>query len=247
MKTGEPFLNLAPQVWKFFIPIALISVVQFFLFPPMGIICGVLALYILYFFRDPVRKAPNFPNGLISPADGKIVSVEEVDNEQMPGGKALRIAIFLSIFNVHVQRASFDGRVIDVKRNPGKFLNALNEKCSEENEQVTIWLKEGKLTYGIRQIAGLIARRIICNVKVGDFLKRGQRYGIIQFGSRVELYMPVGAEVRVEPGQKVRGGETCLAVWDESMLTDRNKGTFVYSTNTNSGSDTPDTSEIAPA
>src|SRR5690606_13845359 len=135
---------------------------------------------------------------------------------QMPGGRAKRIAIFLNIFNVHIQRMSQAGTIRSIERKPGKFINALNEKCSEENEQLTIWVEsdEGEM-YGLRQIAGAIARRIVLWVNVDDHLERGQRYGLIQFGSRVELFDPLEATVKVQVGQKVKGGESCLALLHE--------------------------------
>jgi phosphatidylserine decarboxylase len=215
----EPLWGFARPVWKFFLPIAALVV----LFAVLGfpIIAGVLALlgaYILYFFRDPERKIPNIPNSLCCPADGKVVSVLEVPCDDMPDGHALRIAIFLNVFNVHVQRIPLDGTVYRIDHRPGKMGNALNEKCSEENEAVTVWLKTEFGPIGIRQISGAIARRIICRAGKDDQVQRGERYGIIQFGSRVELFLPLTATVKVQPGQKVRGGETCIAVLFEEEV-----------------------------
>jgi phosphatidylserine decarboxylase len=212
MRKHEPIMSVARPAWKFFLPLALLSAAGFWLWYPAGIVLALLAFYVLYFFRDPRRQVPRIPGAFVSPADGKVVSVMEVPCERMPGGRARRIAIFLNVFNVHIQRASHQGRVVAIDRKPGKFLNALNEKCSEENEQVTVWLEDDEGVFGIRQIAGAIARRIVCDVKEGDWLDRGQRYGLIQFGSRVELFLPLEASVKVTPGQKVRGGESCLAL-----------------------------------
>ncbi|MDK2973042.1 MAG: phosphatidylserine decarboxylase [Candidatus Sumerlaeota bacterium] len=223
MQHRDPAISVARPAWKFFIPLALLAAVGGWFFWPAGIVFGILALYVLYFFRDPRRQVPNIPGAFVSPADGKIVSVIEVPCERFPGGRAQRIAIFLNIFNVHIQRASYAGKVVGIDRKPGKFINALNEKCSEENEQVTIWLENDEGVFGIRQIAGAIARRIVCDVKEGDWLERGQRYGLIQFGSRVELFVPLTANVKVQPGQKVKGGENCLALLHEE---EARKGKF---------------------
>lgn len=212
MSKKEAVMRVASPAWKFFVPLAVLAVALGFVSLIASTVVGILALYVLYFFRDPGRRVPSIPGAMISPADGKVVSIIEVPCEQMPNGRAKRIAIFLNIFNVHIQRSSYDGVVRDIVRKPGKFINALNEKCSEENEQVTIWLESPDGMFGIRQIAGAIARRIVCWVAPGDRLERGERYGLIQFGSRVELFLPTDATVRVAPGQKVKGGETCLAI-----------------------------------
>lgn len=211
-------MTVAPPAWKFFLILAALTIAAVIFFWPLAIVFAVLAIYVLYFFRDPRRRVPNIPGAMVSPADGKVVSVIEVPCEQIPGGRARRIAIFLNIFNVHIQRASHAGRVTDVIRKQGRFINAMNEKCSEENEQCTIWIEAEEAVFGIRQIAGAIARRIVCDVKKGDSLERGERYGLIQFGSRVELFLPLDANVKVTPGQKVVGGETCLAVLFEEEV-----------------------------
>ncbi|MBI5154096.1 phosphatidylserine decarboxylase family protein [Candidatus Poribacteria bacterium] len=218
MSSKEAWMSVARPAWIYFIPLALLSLLMAFLYWPVGVLFGVLAFYVLYFFRDPRRQTPNIPGCMISPADGKVVSVIEIPCPEMPGGRALRLAVFLNVFDVHIQRASAGGEVTDVKRRAGKFLNALNEKCSEENEQVTVWLKNDECVFGIRQIAGAIARRIVCNVKDGDHLERGERYGLIQFGSRVELFLPTTATVKVQPGQRVKGGETCVALLYEEEV-----------------------------
>ncbi len=209
-------MSVASPAWRYFVPLALVTAILGYFFWPAAVLTGVLAFYVLWFFRDPRRKTPSIPGAMISPADGKVVSVIEVPCDRMPNGRATRVAIFLNIFDVHIQRSSHGGTVTDVERKPGKFINALNEKCSEENEQVTIWLEsdeeEAPQVFGIRQIAGAIARRIVCHAKPGNSLLRGERYGLIQFGSRVELFLPTDATVKVKPGQRVKGGETCLGL-----------------------------------
>ncbi|MDX2174980.1 MAG: phosphatidylserine decarboxylase [Candidatus Sumerlaeia bacterium] len=205
-------LGIVAQAWKFIIPLAILSALLAALWTPYALAATVpLILFCLNFFRDPDRELPADPAILCSPGDGKVVSVLEVPAAEMPGGTALRVAVFLNVFNVHVQRTSCAGRVAKIVHKPGLFLNALNEKCSEDNENLTIWLDAAGKTVGIRQITGAIARRIVCFVKEGDDLARGERYGWIQFGSRVELFLPPGSEVLVKPGQMVVGGETPMA------------------------------------
>lgn len=215
----KPVLGVAKPAWKFFIPLAVVTLLlaYFGLYIPAAV-TGILGGYVLYFFRDPKRRTPGIPNSICCPADGKVVSVVEVPCEQMPGGRARRVAIFLNIFNVHVQRVPVTGEVTSVDRKAGKFMNALNEKCSDENESVTIWIDSEFGVVGVKQIAGAIARRIVCPVNAGQVLERGSRYGLIQFGSRVELFLPLSASVKVQPGQKVVGGETCLAVLYEDEV-----------------------------
>ncbi len=174
-----------------------------------------LGLYVLYFFRDPERKSPNIPGAVVAPADGRVVAVEEIADPRFPEGRARRIAIFLSIFDVHVQRAPFSGEVEGVEHRPGKFLNALNDKCSEDNENTAITFRHGEWPILVRQIAGAIARRIVCPLKSGDQVEKGDRIGLICFGSRVEAYLPLQAEVKVKPGLRVWGGESVLAILDE--------------------------------
>jgi phosphatidylserine decarboxylase len=143
------------------------------------------------------------------------VSIDEVPDERFPGGRACRISIFLSIFDVHVQRAPLAGSVEGVDHRPGKFLNALNDKCSEDNEHTSILLHHDHLPVLVRQIAGAIARRIVCPLHPGDRVEKGDRIGLICFGSRVEAYLPLKAVVKVKPGLRVCGGESVLAILDE--------------------------------
>ncbi|CAN5333587.1 phosphatidylserine decarboxylase [soil metagenome] len=218
MSEMEPFLGFARQVWKFFIPVAVVTLLVALWNPFVAIVPAIIAVYILYFFRDPNRRLPGIPNSISSPADGKVASVLEVPCDDFPDGRARRVAIFLNIFNVHVQRAPVGGKVYRVDKREGKCMNALNEKCSEENEAVTIWIESEYGPMGVRQLSGAIARRIICKAKTGDTVERGDRYGIIQFGSRVEIFLPLSANVKVQPGQKVTGGETCLAVLFEEEV-----------------------------
>jgi phosphatidylserine decarboxylase len=205
-------LGVANSAWPFVAAALALGALLGLLWAPLGLVGLVLAVYVLWFFRDPRRKFRGGPDTLCSPADGKVDSVLELPCPEMPGGRAIRVAIFLNIFDVHIQRAPCHGRVLAVKHRPGKMLNALSEKCSEENEAVTVWMRTPEdRVVGVRQLTGLIARRIECWVKPGDTMRRTERYGLIRFGSRVELYLPLGTEVLVRPDDKVAGGLTPIA------------------------------------
>lgn len=171
-------------------------------------------LEIVFFFRDPERSIPLDPHFLVSPADGKVTNVEEVDEPDFPGGRALRISIFLSIFNVHVNRVPIAGRVTQVRYFPGAFLDARNPESAIRNEQLWIDMVETPNDGPIRvkQISGAIARRIVCWLKAGDELAKGDRLGMIKLGSRTDLLLPVGRvrETVVKVGDKVLGGSTIL-------------------------------------
>jgi len=172
-----------------------------------------LWLEILYFFRDPERPIPDDPAALVSPADGKITHVEEVVEADFPGGRALRISIFLSIFNVHVNRSPRSARVANVRYFPGSFLDARNPHSAVQNEQLWIDLEEaGGRPMRVKQISGAIARRIVCWLKPGDQLQVGERIGIIKLGSRTDVLVPAGpgVEILVKVGDKVRGGSSVL-------------------------------------
>jgi phosphatidylserine decarboxylase len=186
--------------------------------PWAAIAPGVLLLFTFYFFRDPRRIPPGDERTIVSPADGKVVDIEEVDEPDVIGGKAVRVGIFLSIFNVHLNRAPLAGRVTYIKYQRGRFLAAFNENASADNESNTIGIETALKTPGgdslrikVKQIVGIIARRIVCAVRVEQTLARGERLGMIKFGSRTELYLPVGAaELAVGIGDTVRGGRTVI-------------------------------------
>ena len=174
-------------------------------------ILWVLFLLVLQFFRDPPRVVPTAPDAVLCPVDGQVVKVEQTKNP-FTQEDALLISVFMSIFNVHCQRSPVDGIIEDVQYYPGKFLSADLDKASTENERnaVVAQLKDGtRITFV--QVAGLVARRILCYVQKGDELKKGQRYGFIRFGSRVDVYLPTDATPCVTIGDKVLGTETILA------------------------------------
>jgi len=177
---------------------------------------AVFAVFCLYFFRDPEPEVPTAPGLVVSPAHGKVDVIDEVSVPELAGERRRRVSIFLSVFDVHVQRAPVAGRVARVQHTPGKFLNAMRTDSAQFNENVLIAFEPTGRTGGpivIRLIAGLIARRIIPWIDVGDGVARGERISLIQFGSRCDVYLPLDAVVRVALGDRVRGGVSVLATW----------------------------------
>lgn len=175
-----------------------------------------LAAFFLWFFRDPERAIPQDPGLVVSPADGKVTQVARVNT---PDGERLRISIFLSVFDVHVNRSPVAGVLREVRYRKGEFLNAMNPVCAERNEQNLAFVDTPDgYQIAFAQIAGLIARRIVFNKRVGDHLTRGERVGMIKFGSRTDILMPATAEVFVKVGDRVRGGASVLARIATPML-----------------------------
>jgi phosphatidylserine decarboxylase len=171
---------------------------------------------IVWFFRNPHRSVPTGPGEVISPADGKVVLIEEIEHDDFIGGPAVLVGIFLSIFNVHINRTPVAARIIGLHYRPGKYLNALRPESARENEQVAIRLEENAAPYRrmiVRQITGAIARRIVCWLKPGDELARGEQIGMIKLGSRTELILPreAGLELLTKVGDTVKAGETIMA------------------------------------
>ena len=169
-----------------------------------------LALWVAYFFRDPERTGQRGASLAVSPADGKLIMITEVDEPSFIKGRAVRLSIFMNVFNVHVNRYPVDGVVKYVHYNKGKFLNAAAEKSSLENEQMSVGIESGKYRILVRQIAGLIARRIVTYSKLGDPVKQGNRMGIIRFGSRVDVFLPVGTRLQAKLGDATLAGVTVL-------------------------------------
>ncbi len=176
----------------------------------LSLLCWVALVFVVQFFRDPPRPIPQDADAVLSPADGRIVKVEKV-RDPYADRDALLISVFMNVFNVHSNRASVDGQVTLVNYFPGRFVNADLDKASTENERNAVVIASGRHTVTLVQVAGLIARRILCYTKAGDVLTRGQRYGFIRFGSRVDVYLPVTAMVSVAPGDKVRATSTVIA------------------------------------
>ena len=169
-----------------------------------------LALWVAYFFRDPERLGERGPSLVVSPADGKLIMITEVDEPSFIKGRAIRLSIFMNVFNVHVNRYPVDGIVRYVHYNKGKFLNAAAEKSSLENEQMSVGIDTGRYRLLVRQIAGLIARRIVTYSKMDEKVRQGERMGIIRFGSRVDVFLPHGSKVRAKLGDLTTAGVTIL-------------------------------------
>jgi phosphatidylserine decarboxylase len=181
--------------------------------PFSSVISVVLFLLVLQFFRNPVRELamPNDDNSIIAPADGKIVAIEEVDEPEYFGDKRLQVSIFMSATNVHVNRNPIGGMVSYFKYHPGKYLMAWNPKSSTENERTTVVIDTGEVEILFRQIAGYMAKRIVSYLDEGDEVEQGKEMGFIKFGSRVDLFLPLKADVQVNIGQKVKGNKTVIA------------------------------------
>jgi phosphatidylserine decarboxylase len=168
-----------------------------------------LAVFFLIFFRDPEREIPAGPGLIVSPGDGK---VEEAEWIETTAGARFRVSIFLSVFDVHVNRVPISGKVTLMEYREGQFLNAMSPESAILNEQTLIVIEDGENSVSFKQIAGLLARRIVCDLKTGDVVQRGQRMGMIKFGSRVDVLMPADVELRVKPGDRVQGGKSILGV-----------------------------------
>lgn len=171
----------------------------------------IIFVFVLQFFRDPPRLVPIAENAIIAPADGRIVAVERTD-DPYAGRQALKISIFMNVFNVHSNRIAVDGVIRKIQYFPGKFVNADLDKASIENERNALVIEANGMEITLVQVAGLIARRILCYVRVGDRVKKGERYGFIRFGSRVDVYLPLNAEPLVVVGDKVSATTTLLAI-----------------------------------
>jgi phosphatidylserine decarboxylase len=194
----------------FIIPLGVVTVIAFIAgFTGIAVLLLFLTLFVIWFFRNPERATPENPLQLISPADGKVIGIEEVASEEHPDRTLLKISIFMNIFNVHVNRIPFSGEVLSLRYKPGKFLSANLDKASALNERNTVLIraKDGR-EIRVVQIAGVIARRIVCWLKEGMKVTKGERFGLIRFGSRVELFLPLGSTLLVKKGDKVRAGVT---------------------------------------
>ncbi len=203
-------MRVAGEAWWIASPVAIVAAAAWAIgWIPIAWTLLLLTLCVVLFFRDPKRSVPDGPDLVTSPADGKVVGIERMD--AAPGEPSqIRLSIFMSIFDVHINRAPIAGHVKKVTYNSGAFLPAFNDKASERNEQNRIDLENGTCRLAMVQIAGLIARRIVCRASVGDWLERGERLGLIKFGSRVDLYLPETVELRVQLGDRVRGGSSVI-------------------------------------
>jgi phosphatidylserine decarboxylase len=180
----------------------------------LSVIVFLFALFTAYFFRDPERIVPYDDHALLSPADGTIIDIREVEESLYLKEKVKRVSIFMSPFNVHINRTPLTGVIDYVHYHPGKFLSAFKEKASLDNESILIGIRDSKgvQKIAVKLIAGLIARRIVFNKKPGDALQQGERMGMIRFGSRAELFCPLSTEIRIKNGDKVNGGLTVIGI-----------------------------------
>jgi len=167
--------------------------------------------FVLYFFRDPERTSPTASDAIVCPADGKVISIDKVFDDRFINEHVYKISIFMNVFNVHVNRVPFPGKVTDIQYSPGRFYSANSERGALENETCAVVMEsENDRKFAFVQMAGLIARRIVCWAEKGDMLTAGERFGLIRFGSRVDVYLPIQVQVEVRNGQRVKAGETVL-------------------------------------
>ena len=203
---------MAKEGFPFFLPMVLVTVILGIMGWKVWMSLGILlSLFIAYFFRNPRREIPNLQNVILSPADGRIVHVGECEEDRFLKEKTLKISIFMSLFDVHINRAPVSGTILAKKYLPGRFLIANVEKSSLLNEQNALILEtEDRYKILLIQIAGFVARRIVCYAKAGDTLGKGEVFGLIRFGSRVDLYLPPEVKPIVRVGQHVKGGESII-------------------------------------
>ncbi len=196
--------------FPFILPLGILALAAFFAgFSGSAFALLLMTLFVIWFFRNPQRKTPEDPALVISPADGKVIRIEEATNDERPGLSFRKISIFMNVFNVHVNRAPVSGEVALIRYREGKFLSANLDKASELNERNTLLIRteDGREIITI-QIAGLIARRIVCWVAEGMKVRKGERFGMIRFGSRLDVFLPQDSSVLVQVGDRVRAGET---------------------------------------
>lgn len=205
-------LPVAKEGIIFILPLAIVSILLWIIkINSAAIIFSLLTIFVVYFFRDPERWIPREEKAILSPADGRVIQVDSCVEERFLKGPALKVSIFMSLFDVHINRIPFSGKIVDLLYQSGKFFRANLPKASAINEQNALFLEAADGTRLVFiQIAGLIARRIICWVRRGDEVAKGQRFGLIAFGSRVDLYLPAQTRLVTQIGQKVLGGQSIL-------------------------------------
>jgi phosphatidylserine decarboxylase len=210
----RPTEPIVGDAYRFGTPLLLVSAALGVLgFSLAACVFLVAALFVGSFFRNPDRLIPGGEDSVVSPADGRVIEVGEIEGPEGPGGpKVLRVGIFLSVFNVHVNRMPLAGKVVAIERSGDAYLAAFNREAESRNVRCSVTLESPRgVRFVVTQITGLIARRIVCHPRVGDFVRRGDRYGLIRFGSRTDVVLPLSAEIRVGKGDRVRGGSTLLA------------------------------------
>ena len=206
-------IPVAAEGWPFVLPLAAVTALLFiFGWKNTGSSALVLTLFVLFFFRDPDRTVPQGKDLVVSPADGRVIVVKDIFEPDYLKQDVKQISIFLSVFNLHVNRVPCGGTIETVRYNPGKFHVASVDKASADNEQTGMVISDGRNRVLVKQIAGLIARRIVCYAKPADTVKSGERYGLIRFGSRVDLFLPKNAEIMVKVGDRIKGARDVIGV-----------------------------------
>ncbi len=199
---------MVKDAWYFLIPLLALAALCYFAGPAWSVFPFLAAaLFVAWFFRNPQRTIPQDPSAVVSPADGKVIQICKDGQDQ-------RLSIFLSVFDVHVNRAPIEGRIESQEYRKGQFLLAFDERASVENEQLAVTIADEERRLRFSLIAGLVARRIVAWKKKGDRVAKGDRIGLIRFGSRVDLYLPAGCKPVVKPGDRVRGGASVIARWE---------------------------------
>ncbi|MGV7220155.1 MAG: phosphatidylserine decarboxylase family protein [Nitrospinales bacterium] len=208
-------IPLAKEGYIFFVPVGILAFALAALsFYWAAGVFFLLFLFIVNFFRDPNRIVPQEKNAIISPADGKVVEIVK-ENDPFTNQPSTRVSVFLNVFDVHINRIPISGRIENLTYNKGKFLNAASPKASLDNEQTALLIDNGKHKVVVKQIAGLIARRIVCWAKIGDEFKSGERFGLIRFGSRADIFVPEGTRLTVSLGDRVAGGADIIGYLPE--------------------------------
>ena len=201
---------ISRDAWLYLAILAFLMVLAYWVWPWLVILPGILFLFISYFFRNPERDIPTDELILVSPADGVVMDVERVFEDQFLNGESIRVRIFLSIFNVHINRSPMAGEVVFRAYRPGLMIPAFKSHASELNEKNYVGIQNQHLQILVTQVTGFIARRIVCWVNKGDKVVKGERYGLIKFGSCSEIFVPTNVEIMVSPGDKVRGGVSVI-------------------------------------
>lgn len=207
MKQSYP---IAREGFPYIIGLAVVTLVTYFLWPILSILPLILTFFVAFFFRNPKRVIPQDEGILVSPADGRVMWIEEVEEERFFKGKAIKISIFLSVFNVHLNRTPVSGKVTYRAYREGKMIPAFKSHASDINEKNFVGIENDLIKVLVTQVTGFIARRIVCWVKEGQELQRGQLFGLIKFGSCTEIYVPKSVEILVKEGERVIGGETVI-------------------------------------
>jgi len=209
---SDRMLPIAAEGWGFIlVPLVLAALLTWAGWVKTALALGALAAFMVFFFRDPERAVPTTPRAILAPADGKVMAVGPVADDPFVG-PAQAVSIFLSPLDVHVNRSPLAGLVVGVEYRPGAKMAAYRAEASEQNERTSISIQADGARVVVRQIAGVLARRIVCRVRPGDRLSSGERFGLIKFGSRTDLILPATARLQVKAGDRVRGGETVMGV-----------------------------------